>query len=234
MADDEIVRERVRSALGRVCSHAGAIEVSVSNGTVVLAGPVLEREHARVVHAMQRVRGVREVEDHLERHTHTAGIPGLQESRNRSFASEMRAVHCSDLMKHEVQTVSEADTVHRAAELMALTNVGFLPVCDRERKVIGTITDRDIAVRVVAQERSPVKCRVGEVMTSPVVGCRPDDEVTLAEQLMGQHQVSRLVITEVDGIVQGVVSLSDIAEREPARRAVRTLRAVAAREAPRL
>jgi len=231
--DDEIVKERVRSALGRASSHAGAIEVSVTNGTVGIKGPVLEREHARVVREIQRVRGVRAVEDGLERHVHPAGVPGLQESRARPLASATQSARCADLMKPNVQSIGGGETVHRAAELMMLANVGFLPVCDGERRVIGTITDRDIVLRAVAKDRSPETCRVEEVMTSPVIACRSDDELTWAEQLMIQHQVSRMVITDQDGALRGVISLSDIAEREPARRAGRTLRAVAAREAPR-
>jgi len=231
--DDEIVKERVRSALGRASSHAGAIEVSVSDGKVALTGPVLEREHARVVRETRRVRGVRAVEDGLERHVHPAGVSALQEHRGGSVARETRASHCADLMQPNVQIVDEGDTVQHAAELMMLANVGFLPVCDAQRKVVGTITDRDIVLRVVAKGRSPEGRTAGEVMTSPVVACRPDDEVTLAEQLMAQHQVSRLVVTDDNQALRGVISLSDIAEREPARRAARTLRAVAAREAPR-
>jgi CBS domain-containing protein len=232
-APDEVVRERVRSTIGRVCSHAGAVEVSVYGGEVLLCGPVLEREHGPLIREVSRVRGVHAIDDQLARHLHPTNVAGLQEGRRRSFVSEMRSPHAADVMKREVQNVSEDDTVHRAAELMMLANIGFLPVCDRERNVVGTITDRDIVVRAVATGLSFSTSRVGDVMTRQVIACRPDDELTLAEQLMAQHQVSRMVITDDAGKLAGVISLSDVVEHEPARRAARTLRAVAAREAPR-
>ena len=116
---------------------------------------------------------------------------------------------------------------------MSAANIGFLPVCDDGGKVVGTVTDRDIVVRAIARGLDPALARVTEVMSRDVVSCRPEDELALAEQFMANYQVSRLVITDDDGVLEGVISLSDIAEHEPARRAARTLRAVAAREAPR-
>jgi CBS domain-containing protein len=229
-ASDEVVEERVRSALGRVCSHAGAIAVSATEGDVVLRGPVLRYEHARVLREASRVRGVVSIEDQLEPHSRTAHVPGLQESRGRPF--EAAPPRCADLMKRRVQTARASDPIDRAAEKMALGNLGFLPVCDDDKRVIGTLTDRDIVVRVVAKGRSPEACTVGDVMSRDVVACEADDDLTLAEQLMARNQVSRLVVTDDDGTLAGVISLSDVAEHEPARRVARTLRAVAAREAP--
>ena len=69
-------------------------------------------------------------------------------------------------------------------------------------------------------------------MSRNVVACRPDDELSVVEQFMAYYQVSRLVISDERDVLVGVISLSDIAEREPAKRAARTMRAVAAREAP--
>lgn len=230
---DEVVEERVRSAIGRACSHAGAVEVSASNGEVALCGPILEREHDHLIRVIRRVRGVSAVDDRLERHTHPTNVPGLKDGGRHASDSGMPALRCADVMKREIQTVREEDSVHRAAEKMTLGNIGFLVVCDEARKAIGTLTDRDIVIRVVTKELSPAACRVGDVMTPQVVACRADDKLSLAERFMAQHQVSRLVITDESGAVAGVVSLSDVAEREPARRAAATLRAVAAREAPR-
>jgi CBS domain-containing protein len=231
-APDDVVEERVRAALGRVCTHAGAIRVAVFEGDVTLSGPVLQHEHGAVLREVGRVRGVGSLDDRLEGHFRAAHIPGLQESRERGFVPEP-PLRCADVMKRKVMTVREGDSIDRAAEKMALGNLGFLPVCDDDRRVVGTLTDRDIVVRVVAKELAPSTRTVGQVMTRDVVACEPDDELTLAEQVMAQNQVSRLVITDEDGILAGVISLSDLAERETPRRVARTLRAVAAREAPR-
>jgi len=230
--DDDVLRERVRSAIGHVCSHPRAIEVTISDGTAWLSGPVLDNEHDRIIRQVGRIPGVRAIEDGLERHLRANGVPSLQGSRSRALPGTAGSPCCADLMKTDVQIVGENDTIHRAAELMAMANVGFLPVCDRQRKVIGTITDRDIVVRVVADNLPSTAYRVGDVMTANVVACRPDDQLTLAEQFMAQHQVARLPITDDDGTLRGILSLSDIAEREPPRRVGRTLRAVASREAP--
>jgi CBS domain-containing protein len=237
---DEVLHARVRAALGRACSHASALEVSVERGSVKLSGPVLEREHHATLRQIGRVRGVRAIEDRLERHMHPAGVSGLQGNRAKSVptsassSDESSGVSsCGDIMKRQALTVSEDDTIQLAAEKMALANVGFLPVCDRNGKVLGAITDRDIAIRAVAVGLSPATCTVNHAMTRDVVACRADDDLAAAENLMAQRQVSRLLVTDEDGTLKGVISLSDVAQREPARRAAATLRAVSAREAPR-
>jgi CBS domain-containing protein len=233
-ASDEVIKERARAAIGRVCSHAHALDVSVVDGEVVISGPIIEREHARVLRDVSRVRGVRAVHDQLARHVHPGKIPGLQGGRARGAApSNGHRTRCAEVMKSDVRTVGEGDSVSRAADLMAVANVGFLPVIDSQRRVVGTLTDRDIVVRVVAQGRLSAECRVGEVMSRDVVSCRPDDDLALAEALMAQCQISRLAITDEEGTLAGIISLSDVAKRAPAGRAGATLRAVAAREVQR-
>jgi CBS domain-containing protein len=230
-ATDEVLQERVRAALGRLSRNVSAIDVAVADGSVTLNGPILEREHRRVVRAARRVRGVRAVHDCLERHLRSdvAGLGGGSAYAEKP-ASQRR---CAEFMKSDPQSVLETDSIRSAAEIMSVANVGFLPVCDGERRVVGTITDRDIVVRGVALGADADDRTVGEVMSRNVVACRPDDEMAVVEQFMAYYQVSRLVITNVRDELVGVISLSDIAEREPAKRAARTLRAVAAREAPR-
>lgn len=230
-ATDEVLQERVRAALGRLSRHVSAIDVAVADGSVTLNGPILEREHRRVVRAARRVRGVRAVHDRLERHLRSdvAGLRGLSANAEKP-ASQRR---CADFMKSDPQSVRETDSIRLAAEIMSVANVGFLPVIDGDRRVIGTITDRDIVVRGVALGAGPEDRMVADVMSRNVVACRPDDEMAVVEQFMAYYQVSRLVITNERDELVGVISLSDIAEREPAKRAARTLRAVAAREAPR-
>jgi CBS domain-containing protein len=142
-------------------------------------------------------------------------------------------MRCIDIMKTHVQSVAMDDTIQAAAEKMALANVGFLPVSDDAGRLVGTITDRDITIRAVAKGRIPAECAVQEVMTRDLVACRPDDDLATVEQLMGQTQKSRLLVTDEGGRLVGVLSLSDIAENEPGRRVAKTLREVAAREAPR-
>jgi CBS domain-containing protein len=107
---------------------------------------------------------------------------------------------------------------------------GFLPVCDASRKALGTVTDRDLAVRILAEGRAP-STPVDAVLTREVVACQPDDDLHKAEDLMGLYQKSRIMCVDGDGKLVGVISLSDIAQKEKGARAAQTLRQVSEREA---
>ncbi|MBI4502575.1 MAG: BON domain-containing protein [Gemmatimonadetes bacterium] len=87
---DDVLAERVRSELGRVSSHAGAIEVSCLDGSVQLQGPILKSELNRVLHSVARIPGVKEIHDNLEAHRHPDGIPALQESSRAPIRSDGR------------------------------------------------------------------------------------------------------------------------------------------------
>jgi CBS domain-containing protein len=137
---------------------------------------------------------------------------------------------CAEVMKRTVECLLEDDTVEEAARRMRDSNIGFLPVCDRDRRVVGTLTDRDIAIRVAAESLVAGECVVGSVMSGDVVSCRAEDELAEAEGLMGQHRKSRIVVVDGDGVIQGVISLSDIVGHESARRMSVTMREVISRE----
>jgi CBS domain-containing protein len=139
-------------------------------------------------------------------------------------------MRCEEIMKRDVECVSPRDTVEDAASRMRQANVGFLPVCDQSNKVLGTLTDRDIAIRLVAA-RKPGSTHVEDVMTTEVVACRPEDDVREAENAMAQHQKSRIMCVDDGGRLVGVISLSDIAQHETGERASETLREVSEREA---
>ena len=89
MAGDEVLHERVRSALGRVVSHPGAIEVSVSDGRVTLQGQVLREEEDDLLASVGRVRGVAEVRNELEVRSSGEGVPALQGGRRRETRGEL-------------------------------------------------------------------------------------------------------------------------------------------------
>jgi len=135
-----------------------------------------------------------------------------------------------ELMKRDVECVSSTDTVRTAAARMRDANVGFLPVCDDSGKALGTLTDRDIAIRLVAEDR-PASEPVEQVMTRGVVACRPEEDLRVVQERMGAEQKSRIICTDDDGRPLGVISLSDIAEHEEAGRAAQTMREVTRREA---
>jgi CBS domain-containing protein len=123
------------------------------------------------------------------------------------------AMRCEEAMTEEVETVGTTDTVLQAARTMRDLDVGFLPVCQGDGAPVGTITDRDIVLRVVAEEQ-PASTAVEEVMSTELISCRPGDDVGEAARLMRVYQVSRVLVIGEDGRVAGVISLSDLSRSD--------------------
>jgi len=138
-------------------------------------------------------------------------------------------MRCEDIMKRDVVCVSPDETVAIVARRMRDEGVGFVPVCDEDRSVLGTITDRDLVVRLLAENR-PVSTRVYEVMTRDVVACSQTDKIRDASRKMADHQKSRILCLGERNELVGVISLSDLAQADD-RVAARTLQKVTAREA---
>ena len=114
-----------------------------------------------------------------------------------------------DLMTSNVETVSPDQTAREAASFMLSADTGAIPVCEGER-VIGMITDRDIAVRGVAEGKGP-ECSVRELMSTDLVCAREDDDIQSVASMMSEAQVRRLpVLGENDRLI-GMVSLGDLA-----------------------
>lgn len=135
-------------------------------------------------------------------------------------------MYCSEIMRHEFPWVSPDSTVERAAKLMAHRNLGFLPVCDGDARPLGVLTDRDITLRVIAEDRQPAKTRVDEVMTAPVQFVAPDTALERVGEIMAKQAVSRLLVLDEDGQLDGVVSLADLLISAPADAALATARGV--------
>ncbi len=140
-------------------------------------------------------------------------------------------MRCDEIMKTDVECVRSTDTVEAAACKMRDENIGFLPVCDDGKKVLGTVTDRDIAIRTVAAKK-PGNTKIADVMTREVISCKSSDDVHRAEELLAKHKKSRIMCTDDAGRLVGVISLSDIAQRETDAPLAKTLREVTEREAP--
>jgi CBS domain-containing protein len=138
-------------------------------------------------------------------------------------------MRCKDIMNPDVECVSAGSTVREAARKMRDRNVGFLPVCDDEMRPVGAVTDRDIAVRGVAEDYKPTTS-VDTIMSLEVIACRTDDDLRLARELMARHQKSRIMCINADGRLEGVISLSDIVQFDDSTGAA-ILRQVSGREA---
>ncbi len=137
---------------------------------------------------------------------------------------------CKDVMKKWVVSVGPDDIVQLAAMKMREHGVGFLPVCGADHKAIGVITDRDIAIRAVAEGKA-ASTKVAAVMTADAVFVSIDDELSVAEDLMMRRQKSRILCTDASGAVSGVISLSDLPGFESTRKSGAVFAKVAEREA---
>ena len=115
-----------------------------------------------------------------------------------------------DVMTKGAECVRPANSLQEAAQRMKSLDVGPLPVCDNDR-LVGLITDRDIAVRAVAEGCDPRTTTVQNVMTPDVLYCFEEQDVEEAAQLMCEHQVRRLVVLNHDKRLVGIVSLGDLA-----------------------
>ena len=114
----------------------------------------------------------------------------------------------SDVMTTEVETVSADQTAREAASFMLRAEAGSIPVCDGDR-VIGMITDRDIAVRGVAEGRGP-DTPIRDLMTDHIICAREDDDVQDVARRMSEEQVRRLPVLDADERLVGIVSLGDL------------------------
>ena len=114
-----------------------------------------------------------------------------------------------EAMTRDVQMVAPTDSLRRAAEIMARGDIGWLPVSENDR-LIGTITDRDIAVRAVAAGKDP-STLVRDVMTADVKYCFEDETIEAVSRNMGEVQVRRLPVLNREKRLVGILSLADAA-----------------------
>ncbi|MDF2973951.1 MAG: inosine-5-monophosphate dehydrogenase [Microvirga sp.] len=115
----------------------------------------------------------------------------------------------SEVMTRDVQLIEPIQTIREAAKLMAELDAGIMPVREGDR-LVGMITDRDIAVRAVAQGRGP-DTSVREVMTDDVKYCYEDDDTDDVARNMADIQVRRLPVLTRDKRLVGIISLGDMA-----------------------
>ncbi|MDO8431013.1 MAG: CBS domain-containing protein [Candidatus Binatus sp.] len=135
------------------------------------------------------------------------------------------------LMKREVKVCTEGDTLNRAAELMWESDCGCIPVisANGDGRVIGVVTDRDIAIAAYTQGKQLWAIPVGAAMARKVITCHANDGISQAEALMRDSQVRRLPVVDQNEHLVGILSLNDIA-REAQREAATGKRAEVAGE----
>jgi len=116
-----------------------------------------------------------------------------------------------DAMSSNPCSIDADKPVAYAAKMMRDEDVGFAPIVEGDR-LVGTLTDRDIAVKVVAEGRDPESVKVREVASTDVVTIDPQQDLDEALRLMAQNQVRRLPVVEEDGRLVGVVAQADVAQ----------------------
>jgi len=118
----------------------------------------------------------------------------------------------SKCMTRDVELVSPTQTIRDAAQMMADLDAGALPV-QQDDRLVGMITDRDIAVRAVAQGKSP-ETPVRDVMSPELLYCFDDQEIEDVSRNMGEVKVRRLPVVNRDKRLVGIISIGDLALKE--------------------
>ena len=117
----------------------------------------------------------------------------------------------AEVMSDRPRAVTPQTSVREAAQLMEQEDVGALPVVDDGTRLVGILTDRDIAVRVVGQGADPERTQVGDVASKDVVALTPEHDLDDALKLMAQEQVRRLPIIAEENELVGVIAQADLA-----------------------
>lgn len=120
----------------------------------------------------------------------------------------------AEIMTTDVQVIGPQETLQLAAQLMDQLDVGSLPVCDG-RRLLGMVTDRDITVRGTAAGLAPDEACVSDVMSTGTEWCTEDQDTEEVLRQMGYAQVRRLPVINVDRELVGIVSIGDLAVRQP-------------------
>jgi len=137
-------------------------------------------------------------------------------------------MRCAEIM-NKVECCFIDDSVGDVAGRMRARHVGFLPVCNDHGQVIGTITDRDLTIRVLADRLSP-ETPVQAVMSKGPITCRPDAPLAEVEAMMERYYKWRIVVVDPQRRPIGIISISDIADAEQYGRTGRLLREISSRD----
>jgi CBS domain-containing protein len=107
------------------------------------------------------------------------------------------------------------DPVAKVAQLMRSTDIGSVPIVEDERskRLVGIVTDRDLAVKMVAEGRDAETATAEEVMSRSVVTCHPQDDVETAVETMSGNQLRRLPVVDDHGKIVGIIAQADVATR---------------------
>ncbi len=122
---------------------------------------------------------------------------------------------CDEVMTRNPVCCLPTTLAVEAPQLMMRENIGPIPVIDHEqvRTLVGIVTDRDLALKIVAEGRDAKTTNVESVMTRKVVTCRAEDDVQKALDAMAEHQLRRIPVVDKEGKILGIIAQADVATR---------------------
>jgi CBS domain-containing protein len=122
---------------------------------------------------------------------------------------------CREVMTDDPVCCLPNDLVSQVARVMRREHIGPVPVVSDKRsgEIIGIVTDRDLAIKVVAESRDPNRTMVSDVMTQTIVVCREDDDLSSAIAAMEEYQIRRVPVIDRGGRLVGIISQADVATR---------------------
>jgi len=123
-----------------------------------------------------------------------------------------------ELMTESPRTVPPDASAVDAAKVMQNEDAGVVPIVEDDGRLIGVVTDRDIALRVVAEGREPESTKVAEIASQNLATVDPQQDIDEALRLMAEHQVRRLPVVEEDGRLVGILAQADVARHLDASR----------------
>jgi CBS domain-containing protein len=116
-----------------------------------------------------------------------------------------------DLMTRDVGTCRPFAGADEGARVMWERDCGAVPIVDQEGRVVAMLTDRDVCMAALTQGRALSEIRIASAMSRSLWCCRPEDELSQAEEVMKSRKVRRLPVVDGDGKLLGILSLSDLA-----------------------
>lgn len=122
---------------------------------------------------------------------------------------------CSEVMTKNPTCCLPNDIVSKVAQLMKSKDIGPVPIIENEqtKKLVGVVTDRDLALKIVAEGRDPKSTKAEEVMTRKVVTCHAEDDLQKALDEMSGHKLRRIPVVDNNNRIVGIIAQADVATR---------------------
>ena len=122
---------------------------------------------------------------------------------------------CSEVMTKNPICCLPNDIVSKVAQLMKSKDIGPVPIIENEqsKKLVGVVTDRDLALKIVAEGRDPKSTKAEEVMTRKVVTCHAEDDLQKALDAMSGHKLRRIPVVDNNNGIVGIIAQADVATR---------------------